>query len=173
MKMKWIATALVLFPAITLAQSERPATRPSAAGSTPSQVMDDLLKPPTTQPKPLVEPPTGVAIDKTSGKGALAPKAPPVPVMREGTNIFDRVGRLTRTADGSQAQFVFDSDGKTLKDPPVIILPNLKLQQVEDVLKGANRDIRFRVSGTITEYRGRNYLLLEKVTVPSETAAQF
>ncbi len=91
----------------------------------------------------------------------------------EGTFIFDRVGRLTHNADGTQAEFTFESDGKAMKDPPVIILPNLKLMTMEDVVKATNRDLRFRVTGMLTEYRGHNYLLLEKVLVPPETTQQF
>src|SRR5438105_1585762 len=84
------------------------------------------------RPKPLVERPTGVAIDKTSGAGALAPNAPPVTVMREGSFVIDRLGRLGRTADGSQPQFIIDSDGKALRDPPMILLPNLMLMKMEE-----------------------------------------
>jgi hypothetical protein len=151
------------------AQTTRPTTRPS----NPDQVMDDLLKPAATQSAPLPQPPTGQAIDKTSGRGALAPNAPAVAVMREGTYIIDRLGHLSRTPDGTQAQFIFSSDSKTLKDPPILILPNQKLQQMEDVVKGVNRDVAFRITGMVTEYRGRNYVLLEKVLIPNESAAQF
>jgi hypothetical protein len=44
---------------------------------------------------------------------------------------------------------------------------------MEDAVKSTNRDLRFRVTGMLTEYRGRNYLLLEKVLVPPEGNAQF
>ena len=168
-KLLGVIVALSSVCCMAQAQTTRPTTRPAS----PDQVMDDLLKPAATQPAPLAEPPTGQAIDKTSGRGAVAPNAPAVAVMREGTYIVDRVGRLGRTPDGSQAQFIFTSDGKTLKDPPLLILPNLKLQQMEDVAKGANRDVPFRITGMITEYRGRNYILLEKVSVPSENNSQF
>jgi hypothetical protein len=169
MTLKLISLIVALSFAFCLAQTTRPTARPS----NPDQVMDELLRPAATQPTPLAEPPTGQAIDKTSGRGAVAPNAPAVAVLREGTYIVDRVGRLGRTPDGSQAQFIFISDGKTLKDPPLLILPNLKLQQMEDVAKAANRDVPFRITGMITEYRGRNYILLEKVSVPNEGASQF
>ena len=56
---------------------------------------------------------------------------------------------------------------------PVLILPNQKLQQMEDTVKSVNRDLAFRITGMVTEYRGRNYILLEKVLIPTESAAQF
>ena len=44
----------------------------------------------------------------------------------------------------------------------MLLIPNLNLMAVERTLEaGASR--RFRVTGRVTEYRGRTYLLLEKV----------
>jgi hypothetical protein len=121
---------------------------------------------------PLPEVSTG-GPDKKSGAGAVAPAAPVVNVLREGTFLVDRIDRLTRSADGSQAEFTFDSDGTALQDPPVVIIPNLKLQQMEDAVTNAIKDPRFRVSGMVTEYRGRNYILLEKVVVMPDILEKF
>jgi hypothetical protein len=163
-----------------VAQTTRPTTAPSTSRTRPpstqpsaDQVLEDMLKPAPDQGKPLPMPPTGVALDKTSGVGAVMPSAPAAPVRREGTFIVDRIGHLSRTADGTQAEFAFDSDGKALKDAPLIILPNLKLVQMEDAVTGNNRDVKFRITGVVTEYRGRNYILLEKVIVVSEISQQF
>lgn len=60
-----------------------------------------------------------------------------------------------------------------MKDPPVLILPNLKLMAMENAVSSANRDLRFRVTGMVTEYRGRNYVLLEKVVVVPDPTQQF
>src|SRR3712207_7469706 len=61
------------------------------------------------------------------------------------------------------------SDGSALRDPPVVVLPNLKLMTMENATTtGNNRDLRFRVTGMVTEYKGRNYLLVEKVVVVPE-----
>jgi hypothetical protein len=111
--------------------------------------------------------------DATSGAGAVAPGAPAVTVLREGTYVIDRTGRLTHSADGQQAEFTFDADGQALHDPPVIILPNLKLMQMESAVGGSNRDLRFRITGMVTEYRSRNYILLEKVVVVPDVTQQF
>ena len=70
-------------------------------------------------------------------------------------------------------EFTFDSDGKTMKDPPLVVLPNLKLMAMENAVTGSSRDLRFRISGTVTEYKGRNYILLDKVVVVPDLDQQF
>ena len=142
------------------------------------QMLGQMLRPPgggaggggTRVLQPQNDPP---AVDRTSGGGAVLPGAPQVAVMREGTFLPERVGRLTRSPDGSQAEFTFDSDGRALRDPPLVILPSLKLMAMENAVAGSSRDLKFRISGTITEYRGRNYILLEKVVVIPDPAQQF
>ena len=102
-------------------------------------------------------------------QAAVAPGAPAVNVLREGTFLVDRTGRLTRGADAQSWEFAFEADGKTMKDPPVVILPNLKLMAMVDAIKNANRDLKFKITGMVTEYNGRNYVLLEKVLVVPDT----
>jgi hypothetical protein len=148
--------------------STSPATTKSAKDQSAEEMLSQMLKAPQQAGKrPLAPLPTtvGSRTDKKSGPGAVAPSAPVVTVLREGTFLVDRIGRLSRTADGSQAEFVFESDGTAMQDPPLVIMPNLKLQQMEDTLTTAIKDPRFRVSGTLSEYRGRNYILLDKVVV--------
>ena len=110
--------------------------------------------------------------DKSSGATAVKPNAPVVAVRREGTFIIDRLGRLSHT-DKGDAQFSFESDGKALRDAPMLLLPNLLLYQIEEQIKASNRDLKLRVTGMVTEYKGRNYLLLEKVIVPFDASMQF
>ena len=179
-KCLWPAMALFVFALVPAARSGEPTTRPAtqpatqpAQTLTAEQMLSQLLRPRATPGRPLA-PTTGpAAYDKTSGRGAVAPGAPVVSVLREGTFIVDRVGRLTRTTDGSQAEFTFEADGKALKDPPMLILPNLKLVVMENVAGPDSRDLRFRVTGMVTEYHGRNYLLLEKVVVVPDVLQQF
>ena len=82
--------------------------------------------------------------------------------------IVDRVGRLTRSNDGANYEFSFEADGKALQDPPVGILPNLKLIGMENAVSASSRDLTFRVTGMVTEYRGRNYVMIEKFVVVSD-----
>lgn len=162
-------------------QSNAPRTRPTTTAGDPTtrtaksmsadEMLSQMLKPPASADRPLAPVDGPPAADRTSGRGAVAPDAPVVPVRREGTYIIDRVGRLTHNADRTQAEFVFESDGRALRDPPVVLLPNVKLQVMEEAASGADHDLRFKVSGMLTEYRGRNYLLLEKVVTIPEVEA--
>jgi hypothetical protein len=70
-------------------------------------------------------------------------------------------------------EFTFESDGQNMQDPPMILLENLKLMAMENAVNGANTDLKFRVTGPVTEYKGRNYLLLEKVSVVPTALQQF
>ena len=159
--------------AVTAAAPGGSTTRPS--GTSAEEMLNQLLKPTGESAKPL-QPSTaaqGGVVDVTSGAAAVAPGAPAVTVMREGTDIVNRVGRLTRSADGTQWEFTLESDGRTMLDPPVIVLPNLTLMLMESNATGSNREVRFRVTGEVTEYRGRNYVLLRKASVVSDAQKQF
>jgi hypothetical protein len=156
------------------APATQPTTRPAATRPLPpGQLLDSLLKPPSAVGQPLQPIQEGPVMDKTSGAGAVAPGAPQLNLMREGSYVVDRTGRLTRNADGSGAELTFDADGKALRDPPMVILPNLKLVQMENAVAGSARDVRFKVTGMVTEYKGRNYILLEKVVVVPDVTQQF
>jgi hypothetical protein len=152
-----------------------PATKPAATkGATADQLLGDMLKTPAPATgRPLTAPDAPPATDATSGKGAVKPGAPAVIVLREGTYLVDRVGRLTKSSDGATAEFSFESDGSAMQDPPVVIIPNLKLMAMEDAAQTVNRDLRFRITGMVTEYRGRNFVLLEKVVVVPDATQQF
>ena len=163
-----LMTVVVLMTLITGIAQTQPST-PSA-----DQTMSKLLAqpknfgqalPPSTQ--------TGPSMDKTTGTAAVAPGAPSLPVVREGTHKIEVAGRLTHSSDGSQAIFTFDSDGAAMKDPPMIVLPNLKLQSMEGIIASKASDVHFRISGTVTEYKGRNYILLDKAVVMADVEKQF
>ncbi|MEM1011154.1 MAG: hypothetical protein AAGI46_02905 [Planctomycetota bacterium] len=87
-------------------------------------------------------------------------------LLREGTFVVNRVGRV-RELDDNSFLFVFESDGDTdasAIDPPMQLVANLNLMAVERAVS-TSPDRRFRVTGRVTEYRGRNHLILEKVIV--------
>ena len=170
-----ILGGLILSAALLWADpATQPATQPDGTSADRAdREMDRLLRPGASAPKPLQPVPDVPTTDKSSGPAAVAPGAPTVNVLREGTLIVDRVGHLTRSADGQQMEFTFDSDGKAMKDPPLILLPNLKLMAIENELSRSSRDLKFKISGVVTEYRGRNYILLDKVVIVPEANQRF
>jgi hypothetical protein len=135
--------------------------------------MDDMLNSGTGARALPSMPLTGPTTNAATTRPGVSPGSPATAVLREGTLVVDRVGRLTRSPDGAQVEFVFDADGQRMGDPPVVILPNLKLMAMEQAAAGVNRDLRFRITGMVTEYRSRNYVLLDKVVVMPEAGARF
>jgi hypothetical protein len=158
-------TTLVLL-AVSASIVAAAAARQEAPPAAPEQTIDRLVG--QQAPGRPIRPAESGQTDRTSGSGAVAPDAPPQALLREGTFLIDRTGRLARSADGQWWEFTFVADGQAMRDPPVRVLPNLKLMSMEDALTSTNRDLMFRVTGILTEYRGRNHILLEKVIVVPE-----
>jgi hypothetical protein len=81
--------------------------------------------------------------------------------LREGTVLTDQGGRFRQDGDGavfiSENQYEFTS------------LPNLNLERVIRTLKGSDESesIRWSVSGQVTEFNGRNYLLIMRAVYKS------
>jgi hypothetical protein len=173
-----MSIVILLLSALTGLAQTGPTTQParqpgdSLKSLSADQVLDQMLKPTTNLSRPLEPIPDKPMRDTSGGRAAVKPDAPVANLRREGTFVIDSLGRLTRTRNG-QSELTFESDGKTLKDPPMLILPNLKLMQMEDSVSGSNRDLKFRVTGMVTEYRGRNYILLEKAVVVPDVTQQF
>lgn len=148
-----------------LAPTTTPTTTAAPAATRPADDYDRLLgNGEEARERPLL-PQAQSTIDRTSGGAAVPLGAPAIATRREGVFVVDRVGRLVKSIDGQGWEFVFAADGASMQDPPLRVIPNLKLQTIEDELATANRDLKLRISGTLTEYRGRNYVLLEKVIV--------
>jgi hypothetical protein len=83
--------------------------------------------------------------------------------LREGTQFADRLGHFRQ--QGESVVFV-DDQGRELGG-----LPNLNLERVLRMLKGVEEpdSIAWSVSGTVTEYGGRNYLLITRAVYKSAT----
>ena len=76
---------------------------------------------------------------------------------REGTQLEKVRGRFQ--ADFDRVEFLPEKGDSTW-----IVLENLTLQRVEDELK-EEVELGWQVDGMVTEYNGRNYLLLERAYV--------
>jgi hypothetical protein len=110
--------------------------------------------------------PVESTVNPTRPPAAVA-VAPAGRLLREGSFVVDRVGQVRRTDDG-QFVFGFQSTGPGVPaadaESPMTLVPNLNLMAVESALR-SNPYHSFRVTGRVTEYRGRNHLILEKVVV--------
>ena len=163
-------------------QPDQPTTNPSQPQSA-DQLLNEMLRAPGDDRSTVLAPQKSTAQlpQGQPGEGVSSPAADAVApgaaggaaTIREGTDIVDRMGRVLKTSDSLQEQFAFESDGRALHDPPVILLPNLELMLMERAISAANHDLRFRITGTVTEYHGHNYLLLEKFVVIQDKEQQF
>jgi hypothetical protein len=157
----WSMTAMAAQPATPAPQPIAPSTRPAQKSA--EETLRQMLQSSPTAAQPIKPVPDAAPVnDATSGSGAVAPNAPTVPLIREGTLFLDRIGRITRTGDGFWWEFRLEADGSALNDPPMLMLPCKKLQQMEDSVRTSYRDLKIRISGEVMEYRGRNYLLVHR-----------
>ena len=82
-------------------------------------------------------------------------------LLPDGSRIVDRPGRLT--SEGEYFTFSFESRGQGAPEMPIRLLPNRLLEDMEIASAGGTKHIVFVVSGEVTEYRGVNYLLVQKL----------
>lgn len=81
---------------------------------------------------------------------------------KDGSLVVDRVGRLIFDPQGGRFQFTFEADGTALAEPPIIIHPNLLLEEME---KSAGTNIKYRITGQVSKYRDKHYILMRKVLI--------
>lgn len=86
----------------------------------------------------------------TTGKGGQH-------VLPEGTVLVNRLGRLVRV-DG-QPGIAFDGGTKNPAEPAMPLLRCRMLQRIEQIAAGRGDSLTLQVSGRVTVYHGRNYLL--------------
>ena len=78
--------------------------------------------------------------------------------LREGTYIWNRPGRLLFNRRLREWIYVFQADGARLSAPAMIILPSHLLERMEKRSDRDGTEIKFRISGKITQFKGRNYI---------------
>jgi hypothetical protein len=80
--------------------------------------------------------------------------------VREGTEIVDQPGHFQRTGD----RVIFSTaDGKRR----FIGLENLNLERIARTVADSPPTLQWGVTGTITEYRGTNFLLIHRAILKS------
>lgn len=107
----------------------------------------------------------------TRERTTIAPEALPknavaIPdrkLLPDGSRLVDRPGRLV--AEGRVFVFAFESRGRGTPEPPMRLLPNRMLEDMEIKSRGGTVPIVFVISGEVTEYHGVNYLLIQKLLI--------
>ena len=100
---------------------------------------------------------------KAAGRKASSTDHAQTRRLREGTVINDQVGYFREDGDG--ASFVADTGLE------FGALQNLNLERVVRLLKNAEEpsSIRWSVTGEVTEFAGRNYLLIKRAVYKAAT----
>ena len=165
----WPRIALTAFTALLVAYPQekpksdvkptdsQPASRPTDSSPTlrkPAQaeVLRNLLAQ-QDRPVPVRPLPSG----KAPAQASVGPDGQPL--LLEGTFLVERPGRLTHEA--GRAVFVFHGDGEHTGTRSMPILESQLLETIEHEADAGYSE--FIVSGEITRYKGRNFLLLKKV----------
>lgn len=81
--------------------------------------------------------------------------------LREGSALTDVVGNFELTADGASFRPL---DGKAR----LVGLQNLNLQRIVEAIREHPERLEWVVSGTVTEYRGANFLLIKRAILKTK-----
>jgi hypothetical protein len=137
----------------------QPASQPTARRPAQVDILQKLLERQTrAEPIPARQP-EGNAERRMVPDARAVTSPDGAPLMLEGTMVIERPGRLV--VDGDRVEFVFSTDEYQRAAKTMEILRNQLLEAMEaEAQRGGGE---FIVSGEITRYRNRNYLLLRKV----------
>lgn len=102
--------------------------------------------------------------ETSAAPGALSSTAsnPRAPVLREGAELVNQIGQFRVTGDRITF-FTADGMGR------LIVLENLNLQRIVRVLSENVSTLDWKVNGTVTEYRGANYLYVRSAVLKAGT----
>ncbi len=89
----------------------------------------------------------------------------PGKLMREGSRVESKVMIVRSSGDNLMLETEDDKQGFEA-------LENLALERVLQAVRADSSDKRWLVTGQVTEYRGRNFILLERVSRAPRTSAQ-
>ena len=142
--------------------TSHPAT-PTTAGTSATADPDDLIRKLLEERpgKPVLLPPESEA--KVEPLPAVSPAVAKQLPQAFGTMVADRVVYFATEADTGWSTVRFIADN-TLLEQPIRLLPCRQVTTAKSLsTKKLERNIRLRVSGELTRYKGREYLLLRKV----------
>ncbi len=147
--------------AVTLVHGEGAKTEAVLAKPVKAVKPPPAEEPPVVPPAPLPDvniPPIPEVDDDPFKPGPPPVRGKPTDIVEEGKRLFNREGRLEMDKIG-RAIFVFDSG-----DKPMQLLENSWREYIEARTHYAKKKARWRVSGIVTVYGKRNYLLVTTCT---------
>ncbi len=101
---------------------------------------------------------------------AQEPNIKRVPLLREGTKIYEATGKLTRESATSPLSITIDKDRGEISNT-LILLPNERLSEMEAVSEKTQNAV-FRFSGEVFAYGPQNFLLVRSVVSLGDHASR-
>jgi hypothetical protein len=126
--------------------------------ASPLYAQDHPDPPPRPAPKPIAPKSAPPRDDSIPGLEDADFRIAPAPLRREGSFITRQRGSMLRLPGGDKA-FIFHKDAQGRAERPMVLLPCLTLQSMEQILADRNDDTAFLITGQVYAYRGVNYLL--------------
>lgn len=135
----------------TKIEGKKESAKPSSRHYSPEQIIEAFER----------ERPANRPAERREDSGMM-PDAPPPDdnLRRDGDYMTNVSGRITQ--EGDWWYFKFLSDSATLEKAPIRLLPNQQLERIVREQKATSEQILFVVSGEMTLFDNRNYLLLRK-----------
>ena len=81
--------------------------------------------------------------------------------LRQDSVLADRTGFMNQQDDGYEL-FVLDALGWRVQEVSLRLLPCQALEQAQQQQSAEPEQIRYKVAGIVTEYKGKRYLLLQR-----------
>jgi hypothetical protein len=115
------------------------------------------------EPNDVVKIPQEVLEKLTPARTVELTQLSPTAGLEEDRMFSDRSGFILKEANGS---YVFKPDalGRNLQRISFAVLPNAALQQAMDEQTHDPDRVRFKVTGILTTYDSKNYILLQRTT---------
>jgi len=153
--------------------AKKPAASANKKPSSGSSLIEAMLKDkPTTALRVVSDPKSKQKIAAQQNARSVAPPSGK-PLSAGGRAVvIDRVVRLVKDPTGQWWTARFQSDN-TLREPPLRVLPNSILTKAVYLNRQMGQSsLKLRISGDITQYKGRRYLLMRKM-FPQRDLEQF
>jgi hypothetical protein len=83
--------------------------------------------------------------------------------LKQNSIIVDKSGYIVKQP-GNRVVFIFDAVGRNFSSVSISLLPCQVLELAQQKQAEAPEQIRFKISGILTAYKDKNYLLLQKAT---------
>lgn len=139
-------------------EAVEPATQPQRASDLDAAVEDLIERIESERPGARALGDSSMLADVTRAGERAGPDSAARP-RPDGDLLVRRRGRLTRQAGAWRYTIDNDPDGPADLQTTMVLLPSLNLQRMEILAADRGENQPFEISGLITQYRGRNYLV--------------